>query len=112
MADYPYTGKDEGCKQFTEVGFVNDVAYFNDGGADLLRTMLNSFVVAVAIEAENERFYSYTGGIITAGCGTKLDHAVTAVGYGVDENGQQYFIVKNSWGANWGESGYARIAPD
>jgi hypothetical protein len=44
-------------------------------------------------------------------CGTTLDHGVTAIGYGV-EKGISYVIIKNSWGANWGENGYIRIALD
>jgi len=52
----------------------------------------------------------YTSGILNSSrCGTNLDHAVTAVGYG-NESGQDYYIVRNSWGANWGEQGYIRIA--
>jgi len=52
----------------------------------------------------------YTGGILdTTKCGHDLDHAVTAVGYG-NEDGKEYLIVRNSWGADWGESGYIRMA--
>jgi C1A family cysteine protease len=38
-----------------------------------------------------------------------VNHAVAAVGYGV-EKGQSYYIVRNSWGAYWGELGYIKIA--
>ena len=66
--------------------------------------------VVVAIEADTRYFQSYSGGILTdASCGTKLDHAVEIVGYGVD-NGIKYWNVRNSWGTSWGEGGYVRIA--
>jgi len=45
----------------------------------------------------------------SADCGTNLDHAITAVGYGNDGS-QKYFIIRNSWGGNWGEGGYINIA--
>jgi len=52
----------------------------------------------------------YTGGVLdSTSCGTSLDHAVAAVGYGV-ENGEEYYLVRNSWGASWGENGYIKIA--
>jgi len=41
-------------------------------------------------------------------CGTNLDHAITAVGYGSDGD-TQYYIVRNSWGAAWGDQGYIKI---
>jgi C1A family cysteine protease len=64
--------------------------------------------VSVAIEADQFAFQAYTSGVITSNCGTNLDHGVLAVGYGT-LNGTEYFLVKNSWGAAWGDKGYVRI---
>jgi C1A family cysteine protease len=77
---------------------------------DQLKAALNKGPVSVAIEADKAVFQQYTGGIISGNdCGTSLDHGVLAVGYG-SENGQEYFIVKNSWGSNWGDNGFVKLA--
>ena len=67
--------------------------------------------VSVAIEADHAAFQSYTGGVLSgSACGTQLDHGVLAVGWGTDSSGVDYIIVKNSWGPNWGLSGYIQLA--
>jgi C1A family cysteine protease len=55
-------------------------------------------------------FQFYKSGILS-NCGKSLDHGVVAVGYG-SENGKNYFLVRNSWGASWGEQGYVKILHD
>ena len=52
----------------------------------------------------------YVSGILDdEACGEEIDHAVTIVGYGSEE-GEDYWLVKNSWGNDWGEQGYIKIA--
>ncbi|KAI5660658.1 hypothetical protein M9H77_19981 [Catharanthus roseus] len=65
-------------------------------------------VVSVGIDASSRTFQLYKSGIYTGDCGKSINHAVNVVGYGV-ENGVDYWIVRNSWGTNWGENGYVRM---
>ena len=48
--------------------------------------------------------------IKSAACGTKTGHAVLAVGYGKDPENEDYVIIKNSWGNDWGENGFGKIS--
>ena len=74
------------------------------------KTALQKGPVTIALAANASVFQLYKSGIISGtACGTVMDHAVTLVGYG-SQNGQPYWIIKNSWGSSWGESGYVRIA--
>jgi len=78
-----------------------------DQSVEALKSALNLGPVSIGIEADQDVFHGYIGGVITSGCGSNVDHGVTAVGYTSD-----YFIVKNSWGVSWGEEGYVNIAGD
>lgn len=66
--------------------------------------------VSVAIQADTSVFQTYTSGVITsAECGTNIDHAVAAVGYGTDPVAGDYYLVRNSWNTTWGDQGYVKI---
>jgi len=113
-AAYGYTGKDGTCKDQTsglKISSHVDVAANSPTG---LLAAVSMQPVSVAIEADRMVFQMYTSGIISkTSCGTNLDHGVLVVGYGTDAAaGGDYWLLKNSWGPSWGESGFFRIARD
>lgn len=72
--------------------------------------LLNAVAVGpVSAYVDAESWQTYAGGILSRCSGKNLDHAVLVVGYGT-QSGQDYWIVKNSWGTSWGEAGYLRLA--
>ncbi len=110
-ADYPYTGRAGTCTYSSAKGKVllTGLTDVTANSGSQLQAAVAQQPVSVAIEADKSVFQSYTGGIITSTtCGTSIDHGVLAVGYG-SSSGTDYWIVKNSWGASWGEKGYVRI---
>nr|CAD7420630.1 unnamed protein product [Timema poppensis] len=68
--------------------------------------------LAIAFDASQDSFDFYDGGIYNEEACTNdpynLDHAMLVVGYGT-ENGQDYWLIKNSWGLDWGIDGYMTI---
>ncbi|KAL5201602.1 hypothetical protein ABZP36_035956 [Zizania latifolia] len=78
--------------------------------ADLKRSVYKQ-PVSVVVDATTS-FQLYKEGVYNGPCGLSTTHAVLAVGYGETNDGVHYWIVKNSWGANWGESGYIRMLRD
>jgi cathepsin L len=110
-ADYPSDSSDGTCRRGDIPAAVTESGYVVIMGNEeaLKDTIAAAGPISVAVDATNWQFY--TGGVfLDANCSsTELNHGVLAVGYGVDD-GTDYWIVKNSWGTEWGEDGYIRTA--
>jgi cathepsin L len=78
--------------------------------AQLLNAVANYGPIAVSVDASS--WHSYSSGIFN-GCNQlnpDINHAVVLMGYGTDEQtNQDYWLIRNSWSASWGESGYIRL---
>ncbi|KAK8958615.1 hypothetical protein KSP40_PGU003680 [Platanthera guangdongensis] len=116
-AIYPYTADQGKCNKqkaatFNVAATINGFENVPANNESSLKQAVANQPVSVAIDANSTDFKFYTSGVFTGQCGTKLDHAVTAVGYGMDSDGTKYWLVKNSWGASWGEQGYIRMQRD
>nr|AAC35211.1 cysteine proteinase [Hemerocallis hybrid cultivar] len=108
---YPYLAEQKSCGSEANSAVVTIDGYQDvprNNEAALMKAVANQ-PVSVAIEASGYAFQFYSQGVFSGHCGTELDHGVAAVGYGVDDDGKKYWIVKNSWGEGWGESGYIRM---
>jgi len=114
---YPYTsgtGTTGTCSKAKEAKPVVTVSSFRDvpkQDEDALKSAVSKQPVSIAIEADKSAFQLYKGGVLdNPACGEKLDHGVLVVGYGTDDSsGKDYWKVKNSWGATWGEQGFIRM---
>ncbi|KAL9166313.1 hypothetical protein ABFS82_05G021700 [Erythranthe guttata] len=112
---YPYSAKDGRC----DSAKVNTPAVVIDGHENvpvnnenaLMKAVANQ-PVSIAMDAGGSSLQFYSEGVFTGDCGTELDHGVAIVGYGTTVDGTKYWIVKNSWGAEWGEQGYIRMQRD
>jgi cathepsin F len=111
--DYSYTGSDGTCKydKTKVVAHVTGYEFAPKDEAQMKQLLFENGPYAIAINATPLQFYFW--GIFDPWfqwiCSPEeLNHGVLLVGYGV-ESGKPYWIVKYSWGASWGESGYFRI---
>lgn len=111
---YPYKGRNGRCNQGKERSRTVTIKGYlgvTPNSEYSLRTVAARQPVSVSIDAGSLVFQLYAGGVLTGFCGDNLNHGVTVVGYGV-EHGLKYWLVKNSWSADWGEHGYVKIKRD
>ncbi|KAJ3696703.1 hypothetical protein LUZ61_000408 [Rhynchospora tenuis] len=117
-ADYGYTSGTTGtggtCNTAKTGNHAVTIAGYTDVTTYSETSLMNAAAVqpiSVAIATSGSAFQFYSGGIFTGPCTTQLDHGVTVVGYN-NTGSTHYWIVKNSWGTSWGESGYIRMLKD
>lgn len=110
---YPYETVTRTCRFKPENVGATLRSYTNvrQGDENDLMAKIATGPTSVAIDASRSSFRFYSSGVYyDSGCSSySLDHGVLAVGYGT-ENGQDYYLVKNSWGTTWGDKGYIKMA--
>ncbi|KAG1368841.1 putative glucose-induced degradation protein 8-B [Cocos nucifera] len=109
--DYPYQAAEKTClknKLNHRVVTIDGYTDIPTNNGELLLQAVATQPVSVGICGSERAFQLYSKGIFTGPCSTSLDHAVLIVGYG-SKDGVDYWILKNSWGTNWGMDGYMHM---
>ena len=113
--DYPYKEIESKCKFDIKKGVCPIKSWFRPTQGDeekLMEGCAKFGVVSIAIDASKFSFQTYLSGIYDEPkCKNEiynLGHAVGLIGYG-EENNIKYWLIRNSWGENWGEKGYMKM---
>ena len=112
--DMPYKAHDEKCTPYKATATLDGYVKLPANSAEALESTLATIgPVAVNVAAN---WQHYSGGVFSGGCtadSCTLDHVVVATGYQKDLPfgvGGGYWLIRNSWGPDWGEEGYIRLS--
>lgn len=110
--DYPYVGQDDSCKYDPSKAKVVNKGYscLPQKSVEQLKSAVIGQPVSISVEA-GKVWRAYGGGVLTKNCGNIVDHDVLLVGFDLINN-QEAWIVKNSWGSDWGVNGYIYLSTD
>jgi len=114
-ATVPYQGKSSGsCEQGCDKSnLIGSVQWLPTMDENAMKEAVAKGPIAGAVYADSDSFKYYQGGIYNDGdCPSdmnSLNHAISLVGYGTDVDGTDYWVLRNTWGVNWGEAGYMRM---
>jgi C1A family cysteine protease len=108
---YPYQAAQNTCKSKSKsTGAIIDYGLVQPNDEEAMKLALNTFGPLAVRIGITKRFETYRDGILDIpSCSTKDGHAVVIVGYGT-EHGEDYWLVRNSWGTGWGDKGYFKMA--
>ncbi|XP_038712417.1 zingipain-1-like [Tripterygium wilfordii] len=113
--NYQYQDMKETCDTTKAANIAAQITGYRDlppNDEAALLAAVSQQPVSIVVDSSGLDFQFYETGVFTGDCNTTMSHAVTAVGYGTSEDGTKYWLLKNSWGSNWGENGYMRIQRD
>lgn len=119
-ANYPYKGSTGTCDQSKITPVASNDGYVQletNNYTALVTAVASKGPIAISVAAGGLGWQVYGGGVYSDSaafhpflCNYVMDHAVQLVGYGTDDkSGKMFWLVRNSWGAGWGESGYIRV---
>lgn len=110
---YPYEAKNSTCRYNVSAVGATDTGYVSIPVGDelaLMEAVATVGPVSAAIDASQQSFMLYNSGVYDdPDCSDTANHSILIVGYG-QENGTDYWLVKNSWGESWGDNGYVKMA--
>lgn len=110
-ANYRYTSRQSSCKASGKpvVTKISEIVEVQPKSGKALENAVAQAVLAIVVDSYN--MMSYEGGIMTSSfCDYyAADHAVNLIGYGTNSSGKDYWIMRNSWGTDWGINGYAWV---
>ncbi|XP_070495746.1 uncharacterized protein [Chironomus tepperi] len=116
-SSYPYVAYQSDCfaNRFGKALYINDTYEEElNGDEDYMKYLVYNYGPIVVVIYASDGFTQYGGGVFSEpDCPNDLNsynHAITIVGYGTDPEFGDFWIIKNSWGLDWGEYGYGRIA--
>lgn len=111
-SSYPYEAEVRPCRfRRDKVGATVRALGRVQSGNESTLALAVATIGPIAVGLNSTGFQNYCRGVLNINCsGDKLNHAATVIGYGHDQKGGDYWLVKNSWGNTWGEEGYIRMS--
>jgi C1A family cysteine protease len=107
-SSWPYTGEQATCSYSgkTPAAQITAFSYLPQSESQIADYVYDNGPVSVAVDAVS--WQTYTGGVLTSCSSSQLDFSATVVGFNKTAN-PPYWLIKNQWGAAWGENGYIKV---